>query len=136
MRGTVECSFNIITDKIEKCYRNIFVDSNIDELKKKESIILLRSAKEDVLCSFLAHMNEVGYAGKLYLIGRESDRIYLEKFKRLNVSLFVVNNEQQYTVENTYEYINEVKADAICFLYQKVISKGYENIFNIINLKN
>ena len=88
------------------------------------------------MCSFLTHINEAGYAGKLYLIGRESDRQYLEKYRRLNISLFVVDEEQQYTVENTYEHIQRIKADAICFLYQKVISKGYENIFNIINLTN
>lgn len=125
-------SGNIIIDKLKKCYDNMTVESSMDELKLKKNIVLLRSAKEDIFCKFLKNLDDSGYAGKIYIIGRNSDEECILKFKKLDLTLFAIENEQVYTTENTNKYIEALKPEAVCFLYQNKISIGHENLLQII----
>lgn len=127
---------NVIVDKIIECYKSMMVDSSIEELEKKDNIVLLRSSKEDVLCRFLKCLENVKYAGNIHIIGRKGDKKYIQIFESLKILVYLVEEKQKYTVENTNAYIPKIEADAVCFFYQNKISSSYENLLQILNQVN
>lgn len=128
--------FNAIVDKIIECFDSMIVDSSIKELEKKANIVLLRSAKEDVLCRFLKYLENENYTGIIHIIGRKGDEKYIQIFENLKILVYAVDDRQKYTVDNTNEYIQKVQADAVCFLYQNKISASHENLLQIVNQLN
>lgn len=126
-------SSNAIVDKIIESYDNMMLDCDFEELENKKNIVLLRSAKEEVLCRFLERLDRRGYEGNVHIIGRKSDERYREEYENLTIFVNVVDDKQRYTVKNTREFIKALDADAICFLYQEKISLNHDNLLQIVN---
>lgn len=126
-------SFNMIIDKIVESYNNMLLDCDFEEIENKKNIILLRSAKEDVLCRFLDCLDSRSFAGNIHIIGRKGDEKYRTEYDNLIISVDVVDDKQQYSVQNTKEFIKKINADAICFLCQDKVSVNHDNLLQIVS---
>lgn len=126
-------TMNIIIDRIIDQIDHIKEKSNLDELVEKKKIILLRSAKEEVLNMFLQYLDSVDYDGNLYILGRRTDKYLAKNFEKLKIFVYEINEDEKYTLENCGEIIGTIGADAICFLYQKIISVDHDNLFEIMD---
>lgn len=129
-------SWNMIVDKISGCMYDMMMEGSLSEIENKENIIVVRSAKDEVMQKFLAHLCEVGYRGNLYVIGRECDKKYISEYPQIKIVLYTIQDDDKYSVENTKAYINNLQVDAICFLYQKELSCNHNNLFRIIMEKD
>ena len=114
----------------------MILDSSIEDLCTKDNIVLIRSAKDDVMQSLLEHLSHISYNGNLFLIGRQDDEKWISKYPDMNIDLYIVDDNEMYTVENTKEYIDKVNVDAVCFLYQKKVSSTHDNLIEIIEYAN
>ena len=131
-----EFGWNLIVDRIVEAGNNVMSDTDIWELLAKENLVLLRSAREKVTHSLLEQLSSSGYAGNLHLIGRQGDEKYIAEYSGMNIDLFVVDDSEAYSVENTKAYIDGIQADAVCFLYHLEIKSTHENLLQIMSYAN
>ncbi len=124
---------NIIVDQISAYYDKMFQDSSLRELENKRQIVLIRSAKIEVLYKLLQYLKSKSYSGNIYIIGRKEDETVISEFETLDIFVSTVDERHNYTIENTSKYIEKVNADAVCFLYQKKISDNHDNLLEIVN---
>ena len=118
------------------CQIDLLQESDLDELLTKEKLVLIRSARQELLEKFLNVMAERNYKGVLNIIGRAEDRAYIKRYAQLHLRLYEAPTEQRYSVENTRTYLEGMKAEGICFLYQSAVSNDYVNLLEILEQAN
>lgn len=123
---------NLIVDKIMENWNDMMADINIQELCERENLVLIRSAREEVVHNLLECFSVRNYTGYIHLIGRRGDEKYRSEYPGLHIDLYVVDDCEKYTVENTKEYVDRLQVDAICFLYQSSISFNHNNLLWIV----
>ena len=131
-----EFGWNLIVDRIVGAWNDMMSDTDIRELLAKENLVLIRSAKENVTHSLLELLSCSGYAGNLHLIGRQGDEKYISEYSGMNIDLFVVDDSETYSVDNTKAYIDKIQADAVCFLFKSEVSSNHDNLLRIVHYVN
>lgn len=106
--------------------------SSISELIKKENLLLIRSVRQAVFEEFIGLLISQNFRGTLYLIGREEDKKYVEQYDNIKINLYAAPEEQRYSLDNTGRYIDQIKADGVCFLYQSKIQDDSLNLLKIM----
>ena len=135
-RMSNEFGWNLIVDRVTGIWDEVMSDTDIQELLTEKELVLIRSAKENVLYGLLEQLNSNGYAGNLHVIGRHGDEKYISEYHGLNIDLFTVDDSELYSVDNTKAYIDGIQADAVCFLYHLGIKSNHENLLQILNYAN
>lgn len=135
-RTSDEFGWNLIVDRVKRMSEDMISDTGIQELLAKENLVLLRSAREAVTERLLEQLSSSGYVGKLHLIGRKGDEKYISAYSGLHIDLFVIDDSELYSIENTKVYIDGIQADAVCFLYHLEIKSSHENLLQILNYLN
>lgn len=125
--------WNLIVDRVTRKSEAMISDTDIQELLAKENLILLRSARDEVINRLLEQLSHEGYAGNLHMIGRKGDEKFMAAYSGMHIDLFVIDDSELYSVENTKAYIDGLEADAVCFLYHLEIKSNHENLLQILN---
>lgn len=128
--------WNLIVDRINGILNEVMSDTDMQELLTKENLILIRSAKEEVTDCLLEQLSRSGYAGNLHVIGRKGDEKFIETYSGMHIDVFVIDDNELYSVENTKAYIDRIEADAACFLYHLEIKSNHENLLEILSYVN
>lgn len=132
MRNNNGFLWNSIVDRIMGIWDDMMLDVNIQELLTKENIVLLRSAKEEVIYNLLDQLSNSKYTGNLFLIGRQGDEKYISEYPKMKIDIYVVDEGEVYSVENTKVFLDGIDVDAICFLYQLKVSPSHDNLLRIV----
>lgn len=127
-----EFGWNLIVDRVVGNWDDVMSDTDIQELLAKKELVLIRSAKENVMYGLLEQLSSNGYAGNLHVIGRYGDEKYISEYSGMNIDLFIVDDSEVYSVENTKAYLDKIQADAICFLFRLKVSTNHNNLIRIM----
>lgn len=124
--------WNLIVDRVVGNWDDVMSDTDIQEMLAKKKLVLIRSAKENVMYDLLEQLRSNGYAGNLHVIGRHGDEKFISEYSGMNIDLFTVDDSEVYSVENTKAYLDKIQADAVCFLFHLKISANHDNLIQIM----
>ncbi|MBD5503055.1 MAG: hypothetical protein HDR09_04675 [Lachnospiraceae bacterium] len=125
--------WNLVVDRVVGGRDDVLSDTDIQELLAKKELVLIRSAKENVMYDLLEQLSSNGYAGNLHVIGRHGDEKYISEYSGMNMDLFAIDDSEVYSVENTKAYLDKIQADAVCFLFHLEISSSHNNLLQIMH---
>ena len=114
------------------CADNMQQKADIYEILDTKQLFLIRSAKIEVLEKFLDFLLKNQYNGTIHLLGRNEDFDCINQYSELDIRAFIVNEQEQYTYENTKNYIEGINADTVAFLFQRNISDNHINLLEIV----
>lgn len=124
IREHFECLANMIEKSV--------VETNIDDIRAKKSILIVKSTRNEVLYDFLRKANW-GTGINVFILGEHF--VYDDKYIDLSANVELLITEGRFDTGKMYQYkelVGDKNIDAIVFLGYRKNSDRYRNVEDVV----